>query len=201
MPKYDRMPVTVVDGAMLFPIADSPVALGLFPYRDAERKFAGGGIWVIVIVEDDEYIVAHTHIFFTTPEKSDPAKLGQGRKFYHLHMMPENIVNEGPNSVERHLDLPHVAHYTELDYAFSQVSTVLDIGKLLCAAGHFDAALAVKQKNLTEAVERARAFYVSAEGIAHAKSNNAPPYWLQRQESIAAGPTVELQSPERVAAE
>ena len=201
MPNYARMPVTVVAGAKLFPVSESPVTLGFFPYKDAERKFAGGGIWTIVMVEGDDCIVAHTHVFFTTPEKSDPAKLGQGRKFYHLHILPENIIDEGPNSVEQHLELPHVAGYTELDYAFSQVSTVLDLGKLLCAGGHYAAAHVVKQEHLTEAIERARAFYVSPEGFAHANAHNAPPDWMERQERIAAGRVFKMQTPERVAAE
>ncbi len=180
-----RMPASQADGAKMFPVGvGSGVSIAFSPYRDAERPHAGGGIWAMLLVEDNLHVTATIHVFYTTPEKADPAKQGQGKAFFHVHIFPEQIV-ESPR--ERPLMLPPLAEgANELDYALCLLRNPMWVRSVIAADLHWREASDFTDSQLAEAVDAIRSFYCSEEGLALARAHGAPPDWITRQEIIAA---------------
>ena len=182
-----RMPATQVADGLKFRIGTSDAYLVLFPYKSAERPHAGGGIWVVLVVNGHPHIIATTHIFVTTPEKVDPTKLGEGTEFYHIHILPQQIVEK---PTERHLHLPHRDGWNELDYAVSELGDESKVRMLLCADGLWYVAHQIKDGDVAAAIAKLRATYVSPAGSTHAIRNGAPGYWRNVQAEIAALPVI-----------
>ena len=175
-----RMPVEQAAGAEHFPIGKSGALVAIYPYHDAERPHAGGGHWGMLLVDSFPFIVMTRHIFFTTPEKV--GNEGPGRKFYHDHFRPQQIV---AMPFEHPMPISEVDGWTELDYLVNGFSDAQHVQAILCMDGHYGVAKCIEQNDLDEVARAIRAYVQSKEGRIAAIANDAPPYWLKVLESYA----------------
>ena len=168
-----RMPVDQAAGAKHFPVGQSGASVAIYPYHHAERPHAGGGHWGMLLVDGFPFIVMTRHIFFTTPEKV--GNEGPGKKFYHVHLRPQQIVN---TPFEHPMLIAEVDGWTELDYLVNGFTDAHYLQALLAMDGHYDAAKRIEQRDVDAVAEAIRAYVPSKEGRAAAVANEAPPYWL-----------------------
>ena len=175
-----RMPVAQAAAAKHFPIGKSGALVAIYPYHHAERPHAGGGHWGMLLVDGFPFIVMTRHIFFTTPEKV--GNEGPGRKFYHVHLRPQQIVT---TPFEHPIPIPEVDGWTELDYLVNGFSDAHYLQAILSMDGHYDVAKRLTQRDVDEAARAIRAYVLSKEGRTAAIANDAPPYWLKVIESCA----------------
>jgi hypothetical protein len=169
-----RMPVAQAADAKHFPIGKSGAVVAIYPYHHAERPHAGGGHWGMLLVDGFPFLVMTRHIFFTTPEKV--GNEGPGKKFYHVHMRPQQIVT---TPFEHPIPIPEVDGWTELDYLVNGFSDAHYLQAILSMDGHYDVAKRIEQPDVDEVVQAIRAYVPSQEGRSAAVANDAPAYWLK----------------------
>jgi hypothetical protein len=154
-----RMPVDQAAGAKRFPIGKT------------------GGM---LLVDGFPFIVMTRHIFFTTPEKI--GNEGPGKKFYHVHLRPQQIV---ATPFEHPVPIPDIDGWTELDYLVNGFSDAHFLRALLSMDGHYDVAKRIEQQDVDEVAQAIRAYVPSKEGRIAAIANDAPSYWLKVLDSHA----------------